>query len=67
MKDATELERKRGTSQELDPGSPDGSRKPGTEQDLDPQNQVDTDDAGDDEAGEVDESGKLTNDELGES
>lgn len=67
MKDSTELERKRGTSEQLDPGAPDGSRNPGTEPELDPQDQTDVEDDGEGEAGRVDQSGDLTDDELGET
>ena len=66
MKDTSELDRRRGTETELDPGSTDKTRKPGTDDQPDPQNQSDDTD-NDDESGEVDDDGELTNDELGES
>ncbi len=62
MKDTSELERKRGTETELDPGSSDKTRKPGTDDQLDPQDQLDTQDEDD----EIDEGGTLTNEQLGE-
>ena len=55
MKDAAEMERKRGTTEELDPGTDDGRRNAGTDTQLDPQTDIDTgddenaDDAEDDE------------------
>ncbi|MBV8171678.1 MAG: hypothetical protein JO219_07090 [Candidatus Eremiobacteraeota bacterium] len=68
MKDSTDMERQRGTSEELDPGTPDGRRKPGTETELDTHDQdLGTGNGSTEDDGENQDEDALTDEQVGGS